>query len=90
LVSHTAETQARAPRPAVHVPPGTGSPFDTFGWHWPVPERSLHQLPAPHSASVKQTFPHAPVDVLQNGPGCVPVVQSTSVAHFPQVPAGAQ
>jgi hypothetical protein len=67
-VSQTPETHARAPSVVVHVPPGTGLPLVTCGWQIPLPERLSHQLPAPHSASVKQALPHAPVAVLQKGP----------------------
>jgi hypothetical protein len=49
-----------------------------------------HQLPEPHSASVKQVVPQAPVVWLQYGPLCVPAVQSVSLAHAPQVPEEAQ
>ena len=60
---------ARDPIVVEHVPPGTGSPFATFGWQTPAaPLRLSHQLPAPHSASVVHAVPHAPVVALQNGP----------------------
>jgi hypothetical protein len=90
FVSHTPDTQARPPSVVVHVPPGTWIPLLTFGWQMPGPERSSHQLPAPHSASAKQLLPHAPVVVSQYGPACVPVVQSVSLAHAPHVPEEAQ
>jgi hypothetical protein len=48
----------------------------------------LHQLPAPHSASVKQTLPQAPLAMLQKGPACAApgAVQSVSAPHLPQAP----
>ena len=46
--SHTAETQPREATASLHLPPGTALPLGTFGWHWPAPARSLHQLPVPH------------------------------------------
>jgi len=86
--SQTAETHARAPRIAVHVPPGTWIPFDVFGWQTPVPlpARSSHQLPVPHSASVKQAFPHAPVATLQKAPELPGPPHCASETHFPHVP----
>jgi hypothetical protein len=67
--SHTPETQARAPRLAVHVPPGTAWPFPVFGWQTPRPAsaRSSHHCATPpaspvvQTASVEQVWPHAPV-----------------------------
>jgi hypothetical protein len=87
-VSHAPVRHARAPSDIVHVPPGTGWPFDVFGWHMPVPTppRSLHQFPTPHSTSVKHVVPHAPLVALQNGPACVPVVQLVSSTHFAHAP----
>jgi len=98
LVSHTPLTQTTVPAAAVHVPfsvgpvwaasVGTATPFASWGVH--MCAVSLHQLPAPQSASVKQAVPHEPVVGLQNGPGCVPVVQLVSFTHLPQVPPAAQ
>jgi hypothetical protein len=56
----------------------------------PGPEKLLHQLPAPHSASVWQAVVHAPVVVSQYGPGCVPVVHIASDVHFEHAPVAAQ
>jgi hypothetical protein len=47
-------------------------------------------LPLPHSASLKQVVPHAPVPTLQNGPACVPTVQSVSAVHVVHAPAAEQ
>jgi hypothetical protein len=82
LGSHTLLAQTSAAAAAVHVPLSVGFacaasvgmavPFARVGVH--CPSDSSHQLPAPHSASVVQALVHAPVVVLQNCPGCVPVV----------------
>ena len=61
----------------------------TLGWHWPVPARSLHQLPVPHWLSFVQALPQAPVATLQMGPAW-PTVQSPSTVHLPHVPSDAQ
>jgi hypothetical protein len=82
FVSQTPLTQTSAPAAAVHVPfsvgfmwapsVGMGVPFARSGVHECAV--SLHHLPAPHSASVVQVLPHAPVVVSQMGPACIPVV----------------
>jgi hypothetical protein len=74
----------------VHVPPGIGSPSATLGWQTPAPDRLSHQSPVPHSESVVQLVPQAPVVVLQNGPGWVPVVHIVSLVHIVQVPVPSQ
>jgi hypothetical protein len=61
------DTHARIATAVTQLPPGTGCPFATFGWHAPASARLLHQFPAPHSASVKHVVPHAPEVVLQFG-----------------------
>ncbi len=66
-VSQVPVVQARAPRPAVHVPPGTGCPFTVVGVQVPAPVTLSHQKPAAQSASRRQLLPHAPVVMLQNG-----------------------
>jgi hypothetical protein len=87
---HVPETHARSPIVVVHVPPGIGSPSGTLGWQMPGPERLSHQSPLPHSASVVQLDPHPPVAMLQNGPGCVPVVHIVSVVHIVHAPVPSQ
>jgi hypothetical protein len=67
-VSQTPATHARVATAPLHAPPGTGLPFCTFGWQRPAAVTLLHQLPAPHSLSVVQLLPHAPVVVLQKAP----------------------
>jgi hypothetical protein len=67
LATQVVDTHACVATATTQVPPGTSWPFDTLGWHMPAPARSLHQSPAPHSASVKHALPHAPVVVLQYG-----------------------
>jgi len=67
LATQIVDTHARVATARTQLPPGTGWPFDTFGWHIPALARSLHQSAAPHSASVKHALPHAPVVVLQYG-----------------------
>lgn len=88
-MSHAPDTQAREPIVDVHVPPGTGRPFDVCGWQTPGPLRSLHQLPEPHWESVVQVLPQEPVVVLQNGPAW-PAPQSASELHLPQLPFALQ
>jgi hypothetical protein len=87
LATQVVDTHARVATATTQVPPGTGWPFDTFGWHIPAPARSLHQSPAPHSASVKHALPHVPVVVLQYG--LVAELQSDEVAQATHVPAPA-
>jgi hypothetical protein len=90
-MSHTPEAHARMPTLAVHVLPGTACPLLTFGWHMPGPERSLHQLPAAHSASVEQRLLQAPVAAMQKRPPWTPgAVQSMSLAHSPHAPLALQ
>lgn len=60
-----ADVHAREPSDAVHVPPGTGVPFACFGAQVPPRVTSLHQLPAPHCASLVQLVVQAPVPRLQ-------------------------
>jgi hypothetical protein len=67
VATHSIDTHARVATDTTQLPPGTGWPLGTLGWHAPGPARLLHQLPAPHSASVKQADPHAPDATLQNG-----------------------
>jgi hypothetical protein len=50
-----------------------------------MPAKLLHQLPAPHSASLKHVALHAPVTVLQKGPAW-PAPQLASFAHTPHAP----
>jgi hypothetical protein len=52
--------------------------------------RSSHQCPLPQTASVAHVFPQAPAITSQRGPACVPIVQSESIVHTPQVPAAWQ
>jgi hypothetical protein len=62
-----------------------------FGWHMPGLERLLHQLPAPHSASVVHVLPQAPAATAQKRPACTPgAVQSISPAQSPHAPFVAQ
>jgi len=89
FASQMADTQPRDATVSLHLPPGTGLPLGTFGWHWPGPDRSLHQLPAPHWPSLKQAAPHAPVTTLQKGPAW-PMPQSGSTVHLPHSPSDAQ
>ncbi len=86
FVSQTAVRQARAPEVSEQ---GIGSvpPLAIFGSQVPGPGMLLHHSVAPHSASVKQAVPQAPLVALQNGPLCVPVMQLVSFAHLPHVPA---
>jgi hypothetical protein len=60
------------------------------GSQTPACPTSSHQLPFPHAASLKQVVPHAPLVRLQNGPACVPTVQSASAVHVVQAPAAEQ
>jgi len=74
------------PRVALHVSPGTGSPFGSLGWQVPV----LHHCTAVQSLSCWQPVPQLPVCTLQKGPGCVPTAQSAFWLHLPQAPDAAQ
>jgi hypothetical protein len=88
-LSQTPETQAREAIVETQAFPGTGFPLVTCGWHTPAPARLSHQLPLPHSASVLQLLPHAPVAVLQKGPRW-PAPQSLSFVQVPQLPPPVQ
>ena len=67
MTSQTADWQARDPRTGVHAPPGTGVPFGSFGAQVPGRVTLLHQLPAPHCASVVHAVLQTPVVRVQNG-----------------------
>lgn len=91
VATHVVETQARVATLATQPPPGTGWPLALFGWQTPASARSLHQLPASHSGSWKQTAPQAPVVVLQyglaaNGHG-LDAVEPLSPLHGAHAPA---